>query len=100
MMSLIHNDETRPVTTKQGQQIHKLLFVVEYTKFMGGTDKKELLQTYLVERKTINEWFVKLFCGALNKTVLKAVSIYRQNVDRKVVYLKCISTGLTNKVLS
>jgi hypothetical protein len=65
-----------------------------------GIDKKELLRTYLIERKNINEWFVKLFWGELHETVLNAVTVYRQNVDTKVVYLKCISAGLTSKVLS
>jgi hypothetical protein len=61
MMSLFYSEETRPVTTMQGQQIHKLLHVVEYNKSVRGIDKKELLRTYLIERKNINEWFVKLF---------------------------------------
>jgi hypothetical protein len=85
---------------KQGQQIHGLLYVAEYNKSVGGIDKKELIQTYLIERKKINEWIMKLFCGVLYETVLNAGTVHRQNVDRKVVYLKCISAGLTSKVLS
>jgi hypothetical protein len=55
---------------------------------MGGTDKKDQqLQIYLVERKRINKWCVKLFRRLLNTTVLNALVIYGQNVGRNIDHL-------------
>jgi len=47
---------------------------------MGGVDlKDQLLQLYLLERKKMTKWYIKLFRRLLNTTVLNCMVIYRAN---------------------
>jgi hypothetical protein len=39
---------------------------------------------YLVERKYMHKWYVKLFRTLLNATALKAMVIYRHNTGKKI----------------
>ena len=55
---------------------------------MRGVDKYQLLPMYLVERKRMNKWYMKLFRRLLNTTVLNSLVTYRQNIGRKVDHLK------------
>jgi len=87
-ISTFHSDETRTVY-KRGQNKEKPVSVCDYNQHMGGVDKKDqLLQMYLVERKRMNKWYMKLFRRLLNATVLNALTIYRHNVGRNVDHLK------------
>jgi len=45
---------------------------------MGGVDlKDQLLQPYLLERKKMTKWYIKLFRRLLNTTVLNCIVICR-----------------------
>ena len=47
---------------------------------MGGVDlKDQLFQPYLLERKKMTKWYIKLFRRLLNITVLKCMVICRAN---------------------
>jgi len=47
---------------------------------MGGVDlKDQLLQPYLLERKKMTKWYIKLFRRLLNTTVLNCMVICRAN---------------------
>jgi hypothetical protein len=54
----------------------------------GIHTQDQLLQMYLVERKNMSKWGMKLFHRLLNVAVLKAMTTYRQNEDRKLECLK------------
>jgi hypothetical protein len=51
-------------------------------------DKDQLLQVYLVEGKSMNMWYMKLFRGLLNATVLNSLVIYRKNLGKNVDHPK------------
>jgi hypothetical protein len=77
-ISTFHRDETKTVY-KRGKNIEKPVSVCDYNQHMGGVDKKEqLLQVYLVERKRVNKWYMKLFRRLPNATVLNVLTIYTQ----------------------
>jgi len=87
MISTYHGAEFQSVV-KRGKEKQKPLCVIHYNQHMGGVDKKDqLLQTYLVERKRMNKWYMKLFRRLLNATVLNSLVIYRQNGGRNVDHL-------------
>jgi hypothetical protein len=46
--------------------------------------KDQLLQMYLVERKRMHKWYMKLFRRLLNATVLNAMIIYRHNTRKQI----------------
>jgi hypothetical protein len=76
---------------KRGREKQKpvCVCVIHYNQHMGGVDKKDqLLQTYLVERKRMSKWYMKLFRRLLNATVLNSLVIYRQNIGRNIDHLK------------
>jgi hypothetical protein len=55
---------------------------------MGGVDlKDQLLQMYLVERKHLHKWYLKLCRRFLNATVLNTMIIYRHNTGHKIDHL-------------
>jgi hypothetical protein len=86
---MFHSDERRPVSPKLGQQVQKPLCIVECNSLRGGIHTQDqLLQMYLVERRKMSKWCMNLFRRLLNVVFLKAMTVYRQNVDRKVEYLK------------
>jgi hypothetical protein len=63
-----------------GGETQNPVCVIHYNKWMGGTDlKDQLLQMYLVERKCICKWYVKLF-----RRLLNAMIIYRHNNGEKI----------------
>jgi hypothetical protein len=51
---------------------------------MGGVDlKDQLLRSYLIERKQMNKWYMKLFHRLLNTSVVNAMIIYRNNTEKR-----------------
>jgi hypothetical protein len=51
---------------------------------MGGVDLKDkLLHSYLIERKRMNKWYMKLFLRLLNTSILNAMIIYRNNMGKR-----------------
>jgi hypothetical protein len=84
MISTYHDAEMQSVT-KRGKETKKPVCVIHYNKWMGGIDlKDQLLQTYLVERKRLHKWYMKLFRRLLNATVLNAMIIYRHNTGQQI----------------
>jgi hypothetical protein len=71
--------------TKQGKETQKPVCVIDYNKWMNGIDSKDqLLQMYLVERKRMHKWYMKLFRRLLNATVLNTMIIYRHNTGKQI----------------
>ncbi len=63
MLSTYHNADTQRVSNK-GMETEKTLCVTDYNHNMGGVDLKEqLLHIYLVKRKKMTKWYLKLFKG-------------------------------------
>ena len=66
--------------TKCGQEKQKPVSVLDYNKNMGGVDlKAQLLQPYLLERKKITKWYMKLLRRLLNITGLNCMVICQAN---------------------
>jgi hypothetical protein len=87
-MILIHDrDEIKTVSKRQKQKT-KPLCILDHNQYMGGVDlKDQLLQSYLVERKQMIKWFMKLFQRLLNSTVLNALILYRENTGKRIEQL-------------
>jgi len=49
--------------------------------------KDQLLHMYMVERKKMTKWYLKLFKRLLNSTVLNSFVIYRQVTGRNIEQL-------------
>ena len=80
MISTYHGEETRMKLTKCRQEKQKPLSVLYYNENMGGVDlKDQLLQPYLLERKKMSKWYIKMFRRLLNITVLNSMVLYRAN---------------------
>ena len=78
MISTYHGEETRMNQTKCRQEKQKAVSVLDYNENMGGVDlKDQLLQPYLLERKKMTKWYIKLFRRLLNTTVLNCIVICR-----------------------
>jgi hypothetical protein len=61
--------ETQTVS-KMGKQKRKPVCVLDYNQYMGGVNlKDQLLESYLVERKRTDKWYMKLFRMLLNSAV-------------------------------
>ena len=76
IISIYIGQETRMKLTKCGQEKQKPLSVLDYNKNMVGVDlKDQLLQPYLLERKKMTKWYIKLFRRLLNITVLNCMVI-------------------------
>jgi hypothetical protein len=87
MISTYHNADTKSIT-KRGKEIIKPTCVHDYNYSMGGVDlKDQLLNMYLVERKRMNKWYMKLFKRLLNSTVLNSMIIFRQATGRNIDHL-------------
>jgi hypothetical protein len=85
LMISTYHDTKMESYTKRGKEIQKPACVIDYNKWMGGVDlKDQLLQMYLVERKRMQKWHMKLFRRLLNATVLNAMIIYRHNTGKKI----------------
>ena len=62
MISTYHGEETRIKLMKCRQEKQKPVSVLDYNENMGGIDlKDQLLQPYLLERKEMTKWYIKLF---------------------------------------
>jgi len=60
------------------QEKQKPVSVLDYNENMGGVDvRDQLLQPYLLERKKMSKWYIKLFRRLLNITVLNCMVICR-----------------------
>jgi hypothetical protein len=79
MISTYHSHDTRAVTIR-GKETVKPISVLDYNKSMIGVDlKDQLLHSYLIERKRMNKWYMKLFRRLLNISILNAMITYRGN---------------------
>ena len=66
--------------TKCRQEKQKPVSFLDYNENMGGVDlKDQLLQPYLLERKKMSKWYIKLFRRFLNITVLNCTVICSAN---------------------
>jgi hypothetical protein len=66
--------------TKCKQEKQKPVSVLDYNENMGGVDLKDhLLQPYLLERKKMTKWYVKLFRRLLNTTIVNCMVICHAN---------------------
>ena len=90
MISTYHGQETRIKQTKCKQEKQKPVSVLDYNENMGGVDlKDQLLQPYLLERKKMSKWYMKLFRRLLNTTILNCMVICRANSRQtKIDHLK------------
>ena len=74
MISTYLGEETRMKLMKCRQQNQKPVSVLDYNENTGGVDlKDQLLQPYLLERKKMTKWYIKLFRRLLNTTVLNCM---------------------------
>ena len=66
---------------KDKKETLKSVCVLDYNKFMGEVDLKDLLlNSYVMERKRHNKWCKKLFSRLLNAKVLNSLVIHRETV--------------------
>ena len=80
MILTYHGEETRKQLTKRGQKKEKPVSVLDYNENMGGVDlKDQLLQPYILERKIMTKWYIKLFRRFQNVTILNCMIICRAN---------------------
>ena len=80
MISTYHGQETRIKLKKCRQEKQKPVSVLDYNENIGGVDlKDQLLQPYLLERKKMTKWYIKLFRRLLNVTVLNCMVICQAN---------------------
>ena len=87
MISTYHSHDTRTVTVR-GKEVAKPVSVLDYNKSMGGVDlKDQLLHSYLIERKRMNKWYMKLFRRLLNASILNSMIVYRNNTDKRIQQL-------------
>ena len=76
MVSTYHSADTQRVSNK-GKETEKPLCMIDYNHNMGGVDlKDQLLHMYMVKRKKITKWYLKLFKRLLNSTVLNLFVVY------------------------
>lgn len=88
MISTYHGQETR-VVIKRNTEVIKPVSVIDYNKNMGGVDlKDQMLEGYLLERKKMHKWYMKLFRRLLNVSILNSFIIYKHNKKQKVDQLK------------
>jgi hypothetical protein len=84
MISTYHNADTRTVS-KRGKKVTKPSGVVKYNNNIGTIDLKDhLLNRYLVERKRMSKWYMKLFKHLLNCTVLNSMILFRQVTGQNI----------------
>jgi hypothetical protein len=84
MISTCHNHDIRAFTIR-GKEVVKPVSVLDYNKSMMGIDlKDQLLHSYLIERKCMDKWYMKLFCRLLNTSILNAMIIYRRNTGKTI----------------
>ena len=89
MVSTYHSADTQRVS-KKGKETEKPLCMMDYNLNMGGVDlKDQLLHMYMVERKRISKWHLRLCKRPLNSAVLNSVVVYRQVTGRYTEQLSC-----------
>jgi hypothetical protein len=77
MISTYHRDDMRVIVNKANKQEIKPVVVSDYNKNMLGVDLNyQMLQSYLLERKRITKWYMKLFRRLLNIAIHNAMVIY------------------------
>jgi len=82
MVSTYHSAETQRVPNKD-KETEKPLCAIDYNHNMGWFDlKDQLLHMYIVERKKMTKWYIKLFKRLLNSTVLNLFVVYRKVTGR------------------
>jgi hypothetical protein len=97
MVLTYHSADTQRVS-KRSKETDKPLCVSDYNHNTGGVDLK-LLHIYVVERKRMTKWYLKLFNRLLNSTVLNSIVVYRKitgrNIERlsyRIHLVKCLFT--------
>ena len=90
MISTYHGQGTRIKLMKCRQQKQKPVSVLDYNENMGGVDlKDQLFQHYLLERKKMTKWYIKLFRRLLTVTVLNCMVIcYANSGQTKIDHSK------------
>jgi len=74
--------------SNKGKETEKPLCVIDYNHNMGGVDLKgQLLHMYMVERKEMTKWYLKIFKRLLNSAVLNLFVVYRQVMGRNIQQL-------------
>jgi len=87
MVSTYHNADTHRVSNK-GKETQTPLCVTDYNHNMGGVDlKNQLLHMYMVKRKKMTKWYLKLFKRLLNSTVLNSFVVYQQVTGKNIQQL-------------
>ena len=87
MVSTYHNADTQRVSNK-GKATQKPLCMIDYNHNVGGVDlKDQLLHMYMVKRKKMTKWYLKLFKRLVNSTDLNSFVIYRQVTERNIEQL-------------
>jgi len=88
MVSTYHSADTQRVS-KTGKVTEKPLCVTDYNHNTGGVVdlKDQLLHMYVVERKRMTKWYLKLFKRLLNSTVPNSIVVYRQVTGRNIQQL-------------
>jgi hypothetical protein len=100
MIFTYHNADTRLIS-KRGKEVTKPSCVVDYNHNIGAIDfKDQLLNMYLVERKIISKWYMKLFKCLLNCSVMNSMILFRQVTGQNINHLSYrvqLLDGLFNK---
>jgi len=85
VVSTYHSANTQRVSNK-GKEPEKPLYVIDYNHNMEGVYlKDQLLHMYMVKRKSMTKWYLKLFKRLLNSTVLNSFVVYRQVSGRNIL---------------
>jgi hypothetical protein len=64
------------------------VFVTDYNHNMGGVNlKHQLLYMYMVKRKKLTKWYLRLFKKLLNSTVLNSFFVSQQVTGRNIQQL-------------
>ena len=103
--------QCRHTVSNKGKETEKPLCVIDYNHNTVGVDLKDnLLHMYMIERKKMTKWYLKLYKRLLNSTVLNSFVVYRQVTGRNIhqlsyriqlvegVFTKCACAGETRSV--
>jgi hypothetical protein len=84
VISTYNSPDTRTVWIR-GKEVVKPISVLDYNQLMIGVDlKDQLLHPYMIERKQMNKWYMKLFCRLLSPSILNVMIIYRNNTGKGI----------------
>ena len=84
MLSTYQSTNTQRVYNK-GKETEKLLCFIDYNhKIMGVGLKDQVLHMYMVDRKKMTKWYIKLFKRLLNGTVHFSFLVYLQVTGRSI----------------